>query len=150
MDKILEYNESMLDVRETLIPRRVFIVDDDLDKANQYKSFLEASGFLVNIFFRFEDVLEKAVILKPDLIYLDLLIPNQDGFRLCQNLKQHPVTHDIPVVFLTKLGDMNSIQKGINMGAADYLLKATTNPNKLLNITRKHLVSMSARYHTEM
>jgi PleD family two-component response regulator len=140
----------MLDFRETLVSHRVFIVDDDLDKASQYKSILETNGFVVNIFFRFEDVLDNAITLKPDLIFLDLLIPNQDGFRLCQNLKQHPVTHDIPVVFLTKLGDMNSIHKGINMGAADYLLKATTNPPKLLDVTRKHLVSMTARYHAEI
>jgi len=137
----------MLDIRETLVPKRIFIVDDDLDKANQYKNILETNGFEVEIIFRFEDVLEKAILMKPDLIYLDLLIPNLDGFRLCQNLKQHPVTHDIPVIFLTKLGDMNAVERGIRTGAADYLLKGITNEHKLLDITRKHLISYTARYH---
>jgi len=140
----------MLDIRETLVPKRIFIVDDDLDKAELYKSVLEKHGMQVEIIFRFEDVMEKAIVENPDLIYLDLLIPNKDGFRLCQTLKQHPKTRGIPIVFLTKLGDMNFINKGISMGAADYLLKATTNPEKLLDITRKHLVSMTARYHAEI
>ena len=140
----------MLDVRETLVPMRIFIVDDDLDKAGQYKAELENNGFIVDIIFRFEDVLEKAINLKPDLIYLDLLIPNRDGFRLCQSLKQHPVTRDIPVIFLTKLGNMEFVNKGINLGAADYLLKASTNSQKLLNITRKHLISISARFHDQL
>jgi len=140
----------MIDIRETLIPKRVFIVDDDLDKAGQYKQELENNGFIVDVIFRFEDVLQKAIENKPDLIYLDLLIPNRDGFRLCQSLKQHPVTKDIPIIFLTKLGNMEFVNKGINLGAADYLLKSSTNSQKLLNITRKHLISVSARYHDQL
>ncbi len=137
----------MLDARNSIVPNRIFIVDDDLDKASQYKDELENNGFVVDIIVHFEDVLDKAIDLKPNLIYLDLLIPNRDGFRLCQALKQHPVTKNIPVIFLTKLANMEFINKGINMGATDYLLKATTNSQKLLDFTRKHLITISARIH---
>lgn len=137
----------MNEIRETLIPKRIFIVDDDLDKANQYKIVLESNGFIVDIFFRFEDVMEKAIELKPDLIYMDLLIPNQDGFRLCYELKHHPLTKNIAIIFLSKLGNMEYINKGLNLGASDYLLKSTMNNEKLLTFTRKHLISLTARYH---
>jgi len=102
--------------------RSVLIVDDDTASINVLTDILEKdftvygtkSGFAaVNI----------AKNNMPDIILLDILMPEMDGFDVIDNLKKTEATSDIPVIFVTKLDDEISIEKGLALGAADYITK---------------------------
>ena len=60
---------------------------------------------------------------KPDLILLDVIMPNLDGFQTCIKLKATEKTKDIPVIFLTAKAQMHEVQHGMNLGAIGYILK---------------------------
>jgi len=66
------------------------------------------------------------------IILLDLIIPEKDGFEVLQELKSDPRTQNIPVVILSNLGQKEEIQKGLNMGAVDFLVKAHFTPDEIL------------------
>ena len=80
----------------------------------------------------------------PDLILLDVLMPDMDGFELLRRIKGRPETRDIPVIFLTMLNDEDSEQRGLELGAADYLHKPLKSPLVLSRI-RAQLEARSAR-----
>ena len=60
---------------------------------------------------------------EPDLILLDVMMPGMDGYEVCAKLKANPDTRDIPVIFLTALTGSFSAEKGLNLGAVDYITK---------------------------
>ncbi len=70
-----------------------------------------------------ERALHLAAEKRPDLILLDVMMPELDGFEVCGRLKQNPETADIPVIFLTALNDENSEKRGLELGAVDYIHK---------------------------
>jgi CheY-like chemotaxis protein len=73
---------------------------------------------------------------QPDLILLDIIMPEMDGYEVCTKLKQDPKTYDIPVVFLTSLNNMEDIEKGFSCGAAEFISKPVVKSlvrNRLLN-----------------
>ena len=80
----------------------------------------------------------------PDLILLDVMMPDMDGFELLRRIKGRPQTCDIPVIFLTALNDEDSEQRGLELGAADYLHKPLKNPIVLSRI-RAQIEARSAR-----
>jgi CheY-like chemotaxis protein len=67
--------------------------------------------------------LERVVLDLPDLVLLDIMMPIMDGYEVCQKIKQNPITKDIPIIFLTSKTDPESIIKGFDSGAADYVTK---------------------------
>jgi putative two-component system response regulator len=64
----------------------------------------------------------------PDLILLDILMPDKNGYEVCRELKENPVTRDIPVIFLTVKSEVNDEVKGFQLGAVDYILKPISPP----------------------
>ena len=65
---------------------------------------------------------------KPDLILLDIMMPEMDGYEVCRRLKADPATKDIPVVFVTAMGEVDDETKGLALGAIDYLIKPISPP----------------------
>lgn len=65
---------------------------------------------------------------KPDLILLDILMPEMDGFAVCETLKQNASTSDIPVIFLTSLKDSEDEEKGLKIGAVDFIQNRSVLP----------------------
>jgi len=59
----------------------------------------------------------------PDLILLDIMMPDVDGFEVCRRLKGSPETKDIPIIFLTALGDEKDVQRGLALGGDGYIVK---------------------------
>jgi DNA-binding response OmpR family regulator len=121
---------------------KVLIVDDDAFLSGIYATKLEIDGFLVSTARDGEEGLKAAMKDKPDLILLDVLMPKLDGFEVLKKLKSDPDLKAVPVIMLTNLGQKEDIEKGIQDGAADYLIKAHFVPaeavekiKKVLNIT---------------
>ena len=85
-----------------------------------------------------ESALERARYARPDLILLDVLMPELDGFATCERLKAAPDTRDIPVIFMTALADTVDKVRGFDAGAVDYVTKPFQ-PTELLARVRTHL-----------
>lgn len=79
-----------------------------------------------------EDGIAKARSEKPDCILLDLILPGMDGFQVLSVLKKDPDLSRIPVVILSNLGQKDDIEKGVKLGASDYLIKAHFTPGEII------------------
>jgi len=92
-----------------------------------------------------EEGLLRAPSYEPDLIFLDIVLPRENGFDVLSKLKLDPATKHIPVIILTNLGREKDVKTGIELGAADYLIKTDFSITKLGEVARKHLVNKQRR-----
>jgi len=69
---------------------------------------------------------------KPDLVLLDLILPGIDGFEVLAQMKEDPILAEIPVIILSNLGQKDDIERGLKMGAVDYLIKAHFTPGEII------------------
>jgi two-component system alkaline phosphatase synthesis response regulator PhoP len=106
-----------------MIKKRIMVVDDDRDIRRLVESILAKEGFVTIGAESGADALKKVENSKPDLIILDLQLPDKDGFEVCKILRADPTTRTIPVVFLT-VQNLDSYKiAGLEMGADDYITK---------------------------
>lgn len=80
---------------------------------------------------------------KPDLILLDVVMPGMDGYEVCKKLKEHIKTHDIPIIFITGQTDSNSILKGFEAGAIDYITKPFNIPELMARVKTQLSIKMA-------
>jgi CheY-like chemotaxis protein len=102
---------------------RILIVDDVQLNLNLMKDILSDQGYLVATAINGKSAIAKAKAHKFDLILLDIVLPDIDGFEVCSNLKANYQTQDIPIIFLTAKKEKDSIIKGFQLGAVDYIPK---------------------------
>ncbi|MBN1822798.1 MAG: response regulator [Endomicrobiales bacterium] len=100
--------------------KRILVVDDDEDLTVVIKGHLEKQGYEIHVANSGMDAIKKAVELKPDLITLDLLMPQVDGYFVTKLLKQNPATKDIPIVIVSAILEK---EKCFRLGISDYLTK---------------------------
>lgn len=103
--------------------KKIFVVDDNTANIKVLNEFLINAGFQVFIAKQPKKGLEKIIKLQPDLILLDVLMPDIDGFTICEELKKREETKDIPVIFITALSDTTNKVRGFEVGAVDYITK---------------------------
>lgn len=118
---------------------RLLLVDDDVDVATMYEMHLAANGFKVITAHSGADAITRAGVDAPDLIYLDLGLPEMHGFDVLEELRARPATAKIPVVILTNYSEPELVERGRELGAHDYLVKAHTPPATLAEVTRRWL-----------
>jgi diguanylate cyclase (GGDEF)-like protein len=104
-------------------PNRVLVIDDSEPTHKLIQARLRPEGLEVNCELDGERGIERAVSDPPDLILLDVDLPDLDGFEVCRQLKEHPATRDIPIIFLTGTTSTDSKVKGLDLGAVDYVTK---------------------------
>jgi DNA-binding response OmpR family regulator len=102
--------------------RKILIIDDDFHVGYLIKINLEAEGYETVLALSGEEALEKAKASRPDLITLDVLMPEMDGFEVLQALKTDKALKSIPVMMISVVNEIRK-KRGMKMGAADYLLK---------------------------
>jgi DNA-binding response OmpR family regulator len=102
--------------------RRILIIDDDFHVGYLIKINLEAEGYETALALSGEEGLEKAKASTPDLITLDVLMPEMDGFEVLESLKRDEALNSIPVMMISVVNEIRK-KKGMKMGAVDYLLK---------------------------
>ena len=107
--------------------------------SNIYQKKFEMEGFKVSLAENGEVGLDAAKKKKPDIILLDILMPKMDGFAVLKELKKDDSVKDIPVILLTNLGQKDDVEKGLEMGAVDYLIKAHFKPSETVAKVRKAL-----------
>ena len=101
----------------------VLIVDDIVDNLNVAANALIRQDINVIFAQNGEEALRNAEKFFPDLILLDIMMPGMNGFEVCQRLKSNTLTKDIPIIFLTAVGETKNIVKGFKLGAVDYINK---------------------------
>ena len=117
--------------------KKILLVDDEVDILEFLKYNLEQDNFEVLVSNNGKDALKK-ISQNPDLIVLDIMMPEMDGFELYQQIKKNKVYQDIPIIFLTaKSGETDEI-KGLDLGASDYIQKPIS-PKKLIARIKSNL-----------
>ncbi|MCJ8339099.1 MAG: response regulator transcription factor [Pseudomonadales bacterium] len=116
----------------------VLVVDDSADALSLINEVLEDANMDVLVALDGRAALTIAARIRPDIILLDALMPNMDGFSTCQALKADPQLAPIPVIFMTGLTDSVDIVRGLNAGGVDYLTKPIDS-SELLARMKVHL-----------
>ncbi|MGL5194226.1 MAG: response regulator, partial [Chroococcales cyanobacterium] len=103
---------------------KILVVDDTPDNLRVLSAILSKQGYEVGKALNGEVALKASQKLEPDLILLDITMPQMNGYEVCKHLKSHPKTCDIPVIFISALDDVVDKVKAFEMGGVDYI----TNP----------------------
>lgn len=121
------------------VKTKILIVEDDEFLANIHVTKFNLEGFKVFRAADGEQALKLARSKSPDIILLDVLLPKLDGFSVLKILKAEEETKKIPVILLTNLGQRDDVQKGLELGAQDYLLKTHFKPSQIVAKVKKIL-----------
>jgi len=114
---------------------KILVIDDEEPTAQLIGMLLERRGFEVIKAYRAEEGLRKAYRHQPDLVLLDIMMPDMDGWEVCKRLRE---MSDVPIVFLTARGEVRDVVKGLEMGADDYVVKPYDN-DELVARVKAHL-----------
>src|SRR6266496_1327455 len=126
-------------------PRSSVLIVDDITKNLQVVgTILRQAGYAVTPATSGAEALEGVRERLPDLILLDLMMPEMDGLEVCRRLKADPAARRIPVIFLTASNEMEHLVKGFEAGAVDYVTKPFNAPELLARV-RTHLELRHAR-----
>jgi len=117
--------------------KTVLIIEDDAFLRSLISKKLSSNGFAPLEAVDGETGLEKIKKEKPDLILLDLLLPTINGFEVLSEIKENPSTAPIPVIILSNLGGKEDVEKGLKLGASDYLIKAQFTPEEIIVKVKK-------------
>jgi len=101
----------------------VLIVDDVSDNIKVAMNILKENNYNFSFALNGKQALEIIKKKSFDIVLLDIMMPQMNGFEVCEFLKNDPQTHDIPVIFLTAKADLDSLAKGFKVGAVDYITK---------------------------
>lgn len=121
------------------LKKKILVVEDDEMISSMYKTKFEADGFEVSLAGNGVLALDLAKKEKPDIIMLDIILPQLDGFSVLEELKKNESTKLIPVVMLTNLGTDEDREKGKRLGAAGYIVKASLSPAEISKKIKEYL-----------
>src|SRR5215472_1641968 len=117
---------------------RILVVDDTPANIQALSSILKEKGYQISVATNGKQALDILARVTPELILLDVMMPEMDGFETCRQLKASSAWRDIPVIFLTAKTDVEDIVKGFEAGAVDYVAKPF-NAHELLARVHTHL-----------
>jgi DNA-binding response OmpR family regulator len=117
---------------------KILIAEDERDIRDLVVLSLEFAGFEVVAAANGVEAVQVAAEQKPDLILMDVRMPKMTGYEACKQLRQDKATQDIPVVFLSAKGQETEVKKGLDSGAADYIIKPFA-PDELARRVREIL-----------
>lgn len=118
---------------------RILVVDDDYALVTTYIRFLRENGFKAYCACDGEEALDVAVRLRPDLIVTDIMMPRISGFDVIDILKSTPELKDIPVIILCALDSQEDIDRGLRLGAAEYLINKDITLEDLVVAIKRNL-----------
>lgn len=118
---------------------KILLIEDDPFLLSMYATKFELEGFEIISADDGEKALKTAGKEKPDIILLDVLLPKMDGFEVLKELKKNEETKAAPVILLTNLSQRDDVEKGLALGAVDYLIKAHFMPTEVVEKIKKIL-----------
>jgi DNA-binding response OmpR family regulator len=120
------------------MPKRIAIVEDEVELASLIEYNLTRQGYHTQILGGTKGTIKALEQYKPDLILLDVMLPDADGFELCRYIRQSPLLGRIPVVFLTARSEEVDRVLGLEIGGDDYMTKPFS-PRELVARVKAHL-----------
>ncbi len=118
---------------------KILVVEDDSFLAGMYITKLGLEGFSVDLAGDGREGLKKAREWRPDLVLLDIVLPIMDGFSMLDQMKGDATMKNIPVILLTNLGQKSDVERGLSLGASDYLIKAHFMPSEVIEKVKRLL-----------
>ncbi len=109
---------------DDIIPAKVLIVDDNEQNVELLQAYMEEiEGTEISTATDGVQALHTVSEARPDLILLDVMMPNMSGFEVCKQLKDDPTTRDIPIIMVTALNESSDYERGMESGADDFLTR---------------------------
>lgn len=127
---------------------KILAVDDTMASLKLLSDILRDDGYEVRSALSGELALKAAINNPPELVLLDIRMPDMDGFEVCRQLKAHPNTRDVPVIFVSAVLDTDEKVRGFNLGAVDFVTKPFQR-EELLARVHTHLEVDRLRNHLE-
>ncbi len=127
---------------------RILVVDDTPANIQMLAAVLKEQGYQISIATNGRQALDVVQKVRPDVILLDVMMPEMDGFETCRRLKESADTRAIPIIFLTARTETEDIVKGFSLGAVDYVAKPFQ-PAELLARVNTHLTMDRLRRENE-
>jgi DNA-binding response OmpR family regulator len=126
---------------------KILIIEDEPGFRTIYKDFLESEGYEVVEAADGEKGLMLIKAEQPDLVLLDIVVPNLNGFEILKKVREEMETKDIPIIIFSVLGDKETIKKGLELGANDFAVKGFYSPGEMLSKIRALLTKSDIRKH---
>lgn len=111
---------------------KILIVEDDRYISKMYQLKLSLEGYTVEVAENGREGVDKIKAFGPEIILLDILMPELDGFEVLKIVKAEEATKNIPILIMSNLGQEDHIQKGMEMGAIGYIVKSQFTPSKVV------------------
>ncbi len=124
---------------------RILLVDDELDSIRALSELLIQEGYKIRRVTNSVFALRSALTDPPDLVLLDVMMPDMDGYTLCQALKRSPETSHVPVIFMTALSDIADKAKAFAAGGADYVVKPFQTEEVLMRVKHQLTIAVQQR-----
>ena len=136
----------------------ILVVDDNPQNLKVVGSMLKDKGYQLSIALSGEDSIKYLEKNRADLILLDIMMPGMDGFEVCERIKANANTKDIPIIFLTARNELETITKGFESGAVDFVTKpfnaaelmARINTHLELNFKKQEVLTINAKLQQTM
>lgn len=121
-------------------PLSVLLVEDDSFISGMYQTKLSSLGYAIELKEDGQSAWERLQQDPlPDLVLLDVVLPKKDGFEILEGLRADKRTMELPVILLTNLGQKPDIERGVKLGADDYIIKAHFTPSEVVDKIKKVL-----------
>lgn len=119
--------------------KKILLAEDDQFISRAYKDGLERVGFEIIIALEGFTAIEKVKTEKPDIVLLDLMMPEKNGFEVLEEIRAGESSKDTPVIILSNLGQASDVEKGKELGATDYLIKSNFSMKEVIEKVKFHL-----------
>ena len=120
--------------------KKILVVEDDKFLRDLIVQKLEDEGFDVSEAVNGEEGVKMAAEELPHIILLDLILPGMDGFAVMEEIRKSPKTKNIPIIILSNLGQKEDVERGLSLGATDFLIKAHFTPGEIIEKVKKTLL----------
>ncbi|MCK4454369.1 response regulator [Candidatus Parcubacteria bacterium] len=117
----------------------ILLVEDDPSLIDIYTTKLKQDGFSVRVAKNGQEAFELLKKEVPDLLVLDIVLPQVDGWDVLSKIKENKKWEKIPIVILSNLGQKAEVEKGLKLGAEEYLIKAHYTPSEIVEEIKKIL-----------
>ena len=124
---------------DSIMEKTILIIEDDKFLRELIVQKLVKEGCNTSEAIDGEEGIKKVKEEKPDLVLLDLILPGIDGFEVLSKMKEDPALAQIPVIILSNLGQKDDVEKGLKLGAVDYLIKAHFTPGEIIDKVKNAL-----------
>lgn len=122
----------------------ILLVEDDSFISGMYQTKLASQGYQVELVEDGEAAWQRLTQDPlPDILLLDVVLPKKDGFEILEDIRKEERTRNLPVVMLTNLGQKPDVERGLKLGANDYIIKAHFTPSEVVEKIKKVLEGVS-------